>query len=281
MAEALILSSYVAASRVGGQAQVLALAGLGVEASLIPTVLFGRHPGLGPPGGSSVTPELFADLAGGVEASGLLQRIKLVITGYFAHPAQVETAARLIDAARAAQPDLIVVVDPVLGDEGKGLYVRAEVAEAVVRLLPSRADLLTPNLWELGYLSGRGVATTEEAVFAARSLLPRLRGPRLIVTSAPSPRDRIAILNITQDSVWSAAHGREGFAPNGTGDLFTALIGAALLDGLPRPNDLVRAAGGVADAVQLSILHDTPNLVVADPALFFRAPSTPVFLETL
>src|SRR6185436_12136532 len=83
-----------------------------------------------------------------------------VITGHFSHPAQVATAARAIDSVRIAQrdgafsPNPAVVVDPILGDAPRGLYVKAEVAEAVKAELLMRADVLTPNLWELGFLTG-------------------------------------------------------------------------------------------------------------------------------
>ena len=81
MPVALILSSYVAASRVGGMAQALALAALGIEPVVVPTVLFGRHPGRGAPGGGAVAIETFDDLLAGVEADGVFARADLVITG--------------------------------------------------------------------------------------------------------------------------------------------------------------------------------------------------------
>ena len=59
MHTALILSSYVAASRVGGMAQALALAALGIDPVVVPSVLFGRHPGRGAPGGGAVSIETF------------------------------------------------------------------------------------------------------------------------------------------------------------------------------------------------------------------------------
>ena len=84
MARVLILSSYVAASRVGGGAQALALARLGIEPILVPTVLFGRHPGHGPPGGAAIEPEVFEAMLGGVEAQGLFGGgLDAAITGHF------------------------------------------------------------------------------------------------------------------------------------------------------------------------------------------------------
>ena len=93
MARVLILSSYVASSRVGGGAQALALARLGIEPILIPTVLFGRHPGHGPPGGAAVDAGTFEAMLGGVEAHGLFAQLDAVITGHFSSAEQVAIAA--------------------------------------------------------------------------------------------------------------------------------------------------------------------------------------------
>src|SRR5471030_2479090 len=104
MARVLILSSYVAASRVGGGAQSLALARLGIEPILVPTVLFGRHPGYGPPGGSPVEPETFEAMIGGIEAQGLFGKLDAVITGHFSAPEQVAIAADTLGRVRLAAP---------------------------------------------------------------------------------------------------------------------------------------------------------------------------------
>ena len=77
---ALILSSHVAASRVGGSAQALALAPFGIDPVVVPTVLFGRHPGWGAPGGAAVG---VAPLERGVEGGGPhppMGRAPLVVT---------------------------------------------------------------------------------------------------------------------------------------------------------------------------------------------------------
>src|SRR5579859_6709806 len=123
----LILSSFVASSPVGGGAQAVALAKLEVETVLAPTVLLGRHPGLGPPGGG-VDPSMFESVLAGIEANGVFAAAEAVICGYFADPAQVAAAARTIDAVKAARPSAMIVVDPIMGDSVGGLYVKPEVA---------------------------------------------------------------------------------------------------------------------------------------------------------
>src|SRR5580704_10972492 len=154
MSAVLILSSFVAASRVGGGAQSMTLARLGFEPILVPTVQFGRHPGWGAPGGKPVEADTMAAMLQGIDAQGAFTRLGAVIAGYFASVDQVTIAARALDTARAGSPGALVVVDPVMGDSPRGLYVREDVAKAIAADLIPRADLIAPNAWELSRLTG-------------------------------------------------------------------------------------------------------------------------------
>ena len=245
----LILSSFVAASPVGGGAQVSALAALEAQAILAPTVLFGRHPGLGPPGGGAVASAVFQSMLEGIEASGAFNRLNAVITGYFAAPEQIEVAGRVIDAIRKVRPHLLVVVDPIMGDSGKGLYVDPAVAQAQAEILVRRAGLLAPNAWELQRLTGHVIADPASALAAAREA-----GGQVLVSSVPVGR-RLGVLWTDGESAWLASHRQAPYAPNGTGDLLTALFTAALLEGASGPDALETA---VSDVAALALGAETP-----------------------
>ena len=138
---ALLISSHVAASTVGGGASGFVLNTAGIATMLVPTVLYGRHPGWGEPGGAAVEPELFQSVIDGIAAHGAFEKTDLVLTGYFADPGQVFMAAAAIDEVRKVQPSaeaapggLVrpwVVVDPVTGDAPGGLYVAPQIATAI------------------------------------------------------------------------------------------------------------------------------------------------------
>ena len=232
-----ILSSHVAASDVGGAAQVVALTRLGFATALAPTVLFGRHPGHGPPGGGPVTPEIFEGVLRGLEADGVLARADAIVTGYFAGAGQIASAARFIDAARAANPAVSIVVDPIMGDAPKGLYVAEEVAAAIVADLVSRADLLAPNAWELAHLTGLSL---DDPLAAARAV------GRPVLVSSIDLGERIGVLYADAEQSWLASHHRLEHAPNGTGDRLTAHFTAALLLGASPREALADSVGTVA-----------------------------------
>lgn len=271
---ALVISSHVAASRVGGAAQATALAHLDIETMTVPTVLFGRHPGWGPPGGAAVAAETVEAMLGGVAANGLFAQVDLVLTGYFASAAQVAAAARAIAAVRAAGSARIVV-DPVMGDVGKGLYVAAEVAEAIAADLAPAADLLAPNAWELEHLSGLSVQDPAQAVAAARSL------HRPVLVSSVPAGDGIGVVYADADDAWLAAHPRFPAAPNGTGDILTAVFAAAQLQGLAPADALARAAGAVAELAAAAQPGAAPELALGAARPLLAAPSSLVRLERL
>lgn len=243
MPAVLILSSFVAASRVGGSAQALALARLGVEPILVPTVLLGRHPGWGPPGGAPVEAEVMRAMLEAIEAQGRFADLAAVITGHFSTPEQVAVAALALDVVRASNPDAGLVVDPIMGDEGKGLYVNEAVAEALVAQLLPRADLIAPNAWELSRLSGCEVTNAASAAFAARIV----RKPTLV--SSITDGGQVGLVYADAAGATAALHPRSDRAPHGTGDLVTALFTAGLALDLDPTAALIAAASGVAEAV--------------------------------
>jgi pyridoxine kinase len=278
MPNALILSSHVAASRVGGTVQALALALLGIEPILVPSVLFGRHPGWGPPGGAATPVEVFEGVLDGIEANGLLERVDLVITGYLAGPGQVRAAARAIEAVRAAprkegERAPLVLVDPVMGDADKGLYVSEATAEAIAAELAPRADYLTPNAWEAGRLTGVQVKDPKSAVQAARVL-----GRPALVTSVERGEE-LGVIYADGAEAWLAAHARIPDAPKGPGDLLAALFGAALLEGQPPSYALARAVGGVVETVAAAAASGARELPVLAMGAKLRAVSPGVRIE--
>ena len=259
---ALIFSSYVAAGRVGGMAQALALATLKIDPVLIPTVLLGRTPGPGrDPGGAAVDPQVMQAMTDAAAADGILGLADAVITGHFSHPAQVATAARAIDAVRIAQrdgafsPNPAVVVDPILGDAPRGLYVKAEVAEAVKAELLMRADVLTPNLWELGFLTGVEAMNPAGVLAAAR----QLPAPAL-VTSVPAAAGEVAMLWAGADEALLLTHPMLPGVPHGTGDVLAAVLAAGLIEGRSPAEAAVRAAKAAATIARLSAEWQAPEL---------------------
>lgn len=273
----IVLSSLVAGSRVGGGVAASVLARAGIVPEHVPTVTFGRHPGLGAPGGAAVADEAFAGALDGLIANGRHRAARAVLTGYFASPAQVRAAADLIDRARAETPDILVLVDPILGDGapdggGAGLYLRPETAAAVAEHLIARADVITPNAFEAAFLTRRAITDASDAAAAAAAL-----GRSAIITSVPAGEDRLAVVACQAGAVRVGETERHEGVPHGTGDLFAAHVLTAMLDGAGLDAAAGIAAGAVRAAIEAALAAGLDDLPVFGPAgrtLFMRAPGT-------
>lgn len=230
MMRVLIVSSFVAGSNVGGSVALKILPQLGCDPFLLPTTMLGRHPGWGAPGGGALPDALFAGMIEGLVANQVPESCVALVTGYFASAEQVRKTAELIDThLPSGHP---VIVDAVMGDFGKGLYVKEDVAEAIVELLIPRASLIKCNAWEfweierrLGNRSVMPDSPQDLSVLADHlNLLPTRRG-RWIVTSV----DDGALTGLFGfhgfDNVYSGIERRDvDYLPNGLGDTITAIL---------------------------------------------------------
>ncbi len=216
------MSSYVAGSRVGGSVAPYVLGPMKVDPVHVPTCLFGRHPGWGPPGGAAVEADVMAKMLEGIEANGLFSKVDAVVTGHFSHPEQIAVAIDAIARIRAAPrgkahehaPEKpIIIVDPVMGDAGPGLYIKQPVAEVLARDLVPLADVIAPNLWEFARLTGADIASLRTPEDVAR--IARQRGGRWLISSVPSPAG-IGVLHVDAARAMLAETPRiEGRIPNG------------------------------------------------------------------
>ena len=278
---ALIISSHVAGSQVGATAQATALAQFRIDSMVVPTVLYGRHPGWGLPGGAPVPIEVFEGMLDGIEANGLFGLVDLVITGYFATAAQVRAAARVIDAVReaprqgAATRKAVVIVDPTMGDAGKGLYIPTETADEIVADLIPRADVVACNAWELQKLTGTDSRDPVSAMKAARLL-----GKTTLVSSVHRGAEIGAVLADKKEA-WLAAHAKADRSPNGTGDLLTALYAASILEGQTFSYGLARAVGGVAETITAANIWNAPELPIVAMGARIKQTSPTVRIERL
>ena len=133
----------------------------------------------------------------------MLGRCAAVLSGYLGDPGMADVVARAVAAVRRARPDALYLCDPVIGDDGPGVFVSAGVPEAIRERLAPLADIVVPNRFELAHLTARPVESLEEVRAAAAEL--RARGPRLVVVTGLSLRDRpgeLAVLADTAGEAW-------------------------------------------------------------------------------
>ena len=238
------IQSQVVYGHVGNSAAVFPLQASGIEVAAVPTTLFSNHPRYSSMRGGVLDAKFLRDLLMGVEERGLIDACKVLMTGYLG---SAENAAVVIDfvrRAKARNPKLLYLCDPVMGDAGPGFYVNEDLRALFCEGLVPLADIITPNQFELEHLAQRAPATVEGLVAAAR----QLGLSTVVVTGAHlqgSPADFVRTLAIEPRAAWMVATPQLACRPSGTGDLFTALFAAALVEGLPTAAALGRAVSGV------------------------------------
>ena len=271
MGRVLAISSQVARGHVGLSAIVPALQKLRHDVIALPTILLSNHPGHRSATGEQVSPDLLARMLDALDANGWLGGIDAILTGYLPSAAHVRFAADAIRRVRQHVGHVRVLVDPVLGDEPKGLYINADAAALIRDDLIALADVATPNAFELSWLTSVSVANGREAVQAANLLKPR----RILATSVPAADGVLSniLVDKTSNEIFSASVSHRGKVPNGTGDLMAALyLGHDLGRPQGRPSEaFALAVAGVDAAIAASLGQDELALVAspaawADPA---------------
>jgi pyridoxine kinase len=260
MAKVLAISSHVARGHVGLDATVPALQHLGHEVWALPTVLLSSRPGLGRLVKHDVPAAELSAMLSALEADGCWPSLDAVLTGYFPAPQSVVAAAQAIAGIKAVKPGIAVLVDPVIGDGGR-LYVARTTAEAIRDALLPLATIATPNLFELGWLTGTTPSHPAEVVPVAR----RLGAPTVVVTSASETATVVATLLVGKDKRIEREMPKHPGIPNGAGDLFAGLFlghslnghsSEAALDASLADLDRVLAASAGRDVLQLAALSD-------------------------
>jgi pyridoxine kinase len=259
MANVLAISSHVVRGHVGLAATVPALQWLGHEAWALPTVVLASRPGLGRLVRRETPAADLAAMLSALESDGCWSSLDAVLTGYFPSPGSVTSAAEAIRRIRQAKPDIPVLVDPVLGDEGR-LYIARETAEAMRRELLPLATIATPNRFELQWLAGDPAGDQTDPIELARRLGPQI----VVVTSASQSRDAVSTLLVTRTEDmehWSPC--RPG-VPNGAGDLFAGLLLGHLLLGPDPPAALLAAMAALERVLAASAGRPVLDLAALD-----------------
>jgi pyridoxine kinase len=222
----LSIQSSVAYGHVGNSAAVFPLQRIGVEVWPVNTVQFSNHTGYGKWRGATVPVEVVRDVLQGIEERGLLPTCDGVLSGYLGEAKLGEVILDVYRRIKRVNSKATYCLDPVMGDVGRGFFVRPGIPEFMRdRALPA-ATLVTPNQFELEFLSGSPVRDFESVLAAVRIL--QARGPSIILVTSlcreDAPKNEIEVLAVDFDSVYVIATPKLPIEVNGAGDTTAALF---------------------------------------------------------
>lgn len=246
------------------------LSAMGIQVCPLPTAILSTHLG----GFSTVSFSDFSSHIASFSAHWQREGISFdsIYSGFLASAAQIEIVLQLIDDFSDNRP--LILVDPVMGDYGKLYSVYTAQMQERMKKLVGKADIITPNYTEAGFLLGRPFQATVERPELLEPWLYDLAdmGPaRIVVTGVPLPNQQVANLSYDRPSnqFW---HSTSCLLPArfpGTGDVFASVLLGSLLQGSALSHAVERAGSFVLAAVQRTYTAGTPlrEGILLEPAL--------------
>jgi pyridoxine kinase len=245
----LSIQSAVAYGHVGNSAAVFPLQRIGVEVLPVYTVNFSNHTGYGAWRGPLIDPIDVSAVITGIEERGVFGEIDAVLSGYQGSEGIGDVIVDAVARVKSANPDAIYACDPVMGNAKSGCFVAPAIPDLLRERVVPVADIITPNQFELGFLTGTSpdtLASTLESVDAARAMGPRT----VLVTSVERP-DRepgtIEMLVADDAGAWIVTTPLLPMKANGSGDVTAALFTAHYARTRDAADALARTVSSVFD----------------------------------
>ena len=275
----LSIQSLVSYGHAGNSAAMFPLQRLGFDVWPVVTVHFSNHTGYGAARGPLLKAEDVAEVIRGVEDRGALDRCDAVLSGYQGAEDVGEVILDAVRNVKKRNPDAVYCCDPVMGDVGRGFFVRPGIPEFMRDQVVPSADVVTPNQFELDHLAGTGARTLDDIVEAAQTV--RGTGPEtVLVTSViaeETPEDRLDMVAVSGEGAFLVRTPRLPINPPGAGDLTTAVFLANVLSGHDLPGTLARTASSVFAVMEATLQAGTREMRViaaqdqlAAPAMQFE-----------
>ncbi|MGC0370851.1 pyridoxal kinase PdxY [Microbacterium sp. SLBN-111] len=276
----LSIQSAVAYGHVGNSAAVFPLQRIGVEVLPVYTVNFSNHTGYGAWRGPLISPADVADVITGIEERGVLGEIDVVLSGYQGGEGIADVIIDAVARVKKANPDAVYACDPVMGNAKSGCFVAPAIPDLLRERVIPVADIITPNQFELGFLTGTEPGSIESTLESAD--LARARGPRtVLVTSVERPDrepDTIEMMVVDDSGAWIVQTPLIPMKANGSGDVTAALFTAHYRRTKDAADALARTASSVFDLLSNTYQAGSRELLLiesqeayAHPRLQFAA----------
>jgi pyridoxine kinase len=272
----LSIQSHVAYGHVGNDAAAFPLQRLGIEVWQVHTVQFSNHTGYGAWRGSVLDAPMIREVVAGIADRGVLGQCDGVLSGYMGSPEIGEAILDAVAQVKRANPNALYCCDPVIGDVGRGVFVRPGLPEFFrARAIPL-ADVIAPNHFELDHLVGRETRTLAQALGAIDGL--HAQGPRAILVTSlhtdETPADAIDIVASDARARLRVRTPRLPISVNGAGDAIAALFFAHYLRvGGSLGEALSRAASSIYGVLKKTAERGSREILLIEAQEEIVAPS--------
>ncbi len=256
------IQSQVVYGNVGNMAAMPVFQAGGLQVAQVPTIILSSTPVYPSVHGGAVPLDWFKGWLDDLLRNRALDSLRAVQIGYLGEPEQTGVIRSWLEQVLELRPELLINIDPVLGDHDTGIYTHPGMVDGWQDLMPL-ATGLTPNAFELGQLSGMPVDTSSEVAAAARSILTGRTQWVLATSAAPDEWEagQMQSVLVTRTDSTILKHQFLDSNVRGTGDMFAAGITRELLAGRTLEEAAAAAAERVARAVLDSIAADSEEMV--------------------
>ena len=273
MKNILSIQSAVAYGHVGNSAAVFPLQRIGHEVWPVYTVNFSNHTGYGAWEGPMIPAEQVRKIIQGIEDRGALARVDTVLSGYQGGDDIADVIVDTVARVKELNPNALYACDPVMGNAKSGCFVSDNIPPLLRDKVVPVADIITPNQFELGYLTGKEATdldSTLDAVEAARAM-----GPDTVlvtsVTRPDQPEDTIEMLVVDSHGRWLVQTPRLAFKRNGSGDVACALFTGHYIEAIggadastAAKDALAKTASSVFDLIENTHNAGAPELLLVE-----------------
>ncbi|MBY6061205.1 pyridoxal kinase PdxY [Microbacterium esteraromaticum] len=251
----LSIQSAVAHGHVGNSAAVFPLQRIGVDVLPVYTVNFSNHTGYGAWRGPMIDPTDVREVITGISDRGVMPEIDAVLSGYQGGEGIADVIIDAVAQVKAANPNAVYACDPVMGNAKSGCFVAPAIPDLLRDRVVPVADIITPNQFELGFLTGTEPDTLDSTLASVDAAMAM--GPStVLVTSVERPdRDEgtIEMLAVDGKGAWLVATPHLPMKANGSGDVTAALFTAHYVSTGDAKLALERTVSSVFDLLQATL----------------------------
>ncbi|GMM51386.1 putative pyridoxal kinase [Starmerella bacillaris] len=223
--QVLAIQSHVVHGYVGNKSATLPLQIRGWDVDCLNAVQFSNHTGYGHVEGYKLSGSQIKNIYEGLRAQEF--EYQALLTGYLPSAEAVEAVFEVGTQMKSTNKDMIWLLDPVMGDEGR-LYVKEDVIPVYKKILKSGlVTLITPNHFEVEVLTGIQLNSKENVIKALDFMHREYNIEHIVISSVPHATDNTILLTIgstINEKPFVIRQSKIQSYFTGTGDLFAALL---------------------------------------------------------
>lgn len=241
-----VINDFTGFGRCALSVEIPIISQMGIQCCGVPTSILSNH--------SAFSSFFFQDYTAYIkdyveEWEKLELQFEGILTGFYASAEQIDIVKDFIK--KFSHENTIVVVDPIMGDNGKNYAVYTEKMCDKMKELAEYAHILTPNLTELCILSGNPYSdgySYKELAAMCRKVVSGRKDCKVVVTGIVHGA---SIVNLVYENDGYSLIRKKLAGENrcGTGDVFASVVAGKVVCGSSLANAVKKAADFVSQCI--------------------------------